>query len=161
LGHATVLGDRPADALFACPAAVLVRGVDEREGSLEDAADRGDGGVLVDLIAVLGGEAPEGARADTDIGDGQTGTAELTDGHGLFLLSGSYTARVRRTYLEKKAEMRWTPPALERNTATMMTPPLITSCGSEEIPARFMMLMIVVRMKTPTTALSGSPFPPM
>jgi len=42
----------------------------------------------------------------------------------------------------------------------MMTAPLITSCGSEEMPTRFMMLTMVASTNTPITELRGSPLPP-
>ncbi len=42
----------------------------------------------------------------------------------------------------------------------MITAPLMTSCGSDEIPTKFMMFTIVASTNTPMTQLSGSPLPP-
>ena len=61
--------DGLADTLLAVAAAVFVRRVDEVDGPRKTRVIVATAVSLIDLVAVLGGEAAEGAGSDADGGD--------------------------------------------------------------------------------------------
>ncbi len=81
LGHAPQLPNRLTDPPLALAPAVLVGGVNEVERAPEGPLDRGDRGLGVDLIALLGREAAESASSDADRGDVESGLSKWTCVH--------------------------------------------------------------------------------